>query len=764
MHFQKILDLYGCTNSRLRQVFTATDGEDMKIRKRIEDRVKSRVDAGLRRCLRTASMYQAVDVAWDTPPIQKETLPLLLWAQGKVSRSTILAAKGTDESPSPMSQYVKKDEAGNVTLDLPKIYEISISLVRSYVTRRHAAQTTKYANLWPFFKFEPRGTDDISSLQGDALSQVVEKMSDDFNYRHFFPQADRDKLLYGYSLVFPRQAWTRRNGWRPKKLNVQAELTKDDVESYVVAEGLDYVNPPAARTFWDNSAPLANINTENGPRWVGYWDIIPFKDLQAGGASYFNLDKVSRGDKFVGLLKQYGAFFEYYFDPKVVNPTDIVSDPSLDNDRTANVGRWTSQNQDAGVLHAQYFERINPKEEKIAEYDVDVWVRYAVAGDGTIIGAEWMPSIPAAYGGFNQNDQRDVSVSYAMELMPYQDQLTNLCTQMLFNIRTSMIQLWLLDKDSMEEATLKHFEDGAKARDFFTEPKILKYSATKLRELGIQDPRQAFSIIQANVAQTIETSYQGIMRLLAIVDRLSNTSRNELGESNPREISATEAQEISATTATMHTFISDGIDEQRSAIKRQIFESYVSRGSATFEAPVISRYTIETIRDAGFELARQQDVEPGTVMPANTRIRGSVWNLIYSYAFDSRDGSERSSNPQSAQLLVQLAQMMLGSEQLVQAMGKRRLYALFNTIVRLSGAGWDLKLELDPNEDEAMGPSKDEIAQLVQKIQQIEQVLQQVIAQIQQPPMPPAGAPPPQALPDEAMLLAPEQQAAMPAA
>lgn len=749
MHFKKILEIYGCTNRRLKEIFTAKENEaDVKIRKRLEARITSRIHDGMKRSMKRATAMEAVDMAWDAPPIQDEIIPLMMWAQGRISKEAMAKAVADNKS---LLAYTTANTDGTVTVNLPKIFEISISLVRSYVTRRHAAQATKYANLWPFFKYEPRGTDDIANLQADALSQVVEKMSDDYNYRHFFPQTDREKLLYGFSLVFPRQAWSKAIGYRPKKMNVEGEFAKEDVESYTTAEGLDFVNPHSGRCYWDTSAPLANINTNNGPRWVGYWDMCKYSDLAAGD-QYFNLDSVSHGEKFVSLLNAHRTFFDFYFDPTVLKLPDITSSPADKNDRASLVGQYSGTNADNGVLHTQHFELINPKDEGIANYALPVWVRFTVMGDGTVVGAEWMPSIPAAYGGFNQHDGRERSISFAEELLPYQDQITNLCTQMLFNIRTGMVQLWMLDEDSLGPEMVKYLRDGSKVRDFLIEPKILTYSMSKLKELGIQDPRAAFSVVQAQVSQSVEQSYQAIMRLLGIIDRLANVSMNELGESNPREISATEAQEISSTTATMHTFISDGIDEQRAGVKRMIFESYVTNGPETFEAPVTGRYTSETLKAAGFKPARGEEPPPGVVLPAKIKISGKVSELIYTYAYDSRDGAERSSNPQAAQLLVQMAQMILGSEMLVKAIGRRRIYSLLNTIIRLSGAGWDLKIEMDPNEEEQI--DGDTLNQLAEKVTQIEQFLMKMTAP-QQAPAPQEAAPPPAQAPEEAMLQSP---------
>jgi hypothetical protein len=108
----------------------------------------------------------------------------------------------------------------------------------------------------------------------------------------------------------------------------------------------------------------------------------------------------------------------------------------------------------------------------------------------------------------------------------------------------------------------------------------------------------------------------------------------------------------------------------------------------------------------------------------------------------------------------------MGMQPVAQALGKERIFNILNEIFRMSGAGYDLALELD-EADEAQDINMENeqfISNLKQKMPQFEQMLQMVMQQAQgggQPPMPgqpqqgqpmppgqaaqAAGAPPPQA-------------------
>jgi hypothetical protein len=81
-----ILKKYGCTPERLRDIFTAKEGgENWDIREKFQDLIQSRILEGIRSCASHAKLYMSVDMAWDSIPINKSTIPLLQYAQGKIS-------------------------------------------------------------------------------------------------------------------------------------------------------------------------------------------------------------------------------------------------------------------------------------------------------------------------------------------------------------------------------------------------------------------------------------------------------------------------------------------------------------------------------------------------------------------------------------------------------------------------------------------------------------------------------------------------------
>lgn len=685
-----ILNEKGCSQRRLMEIFTATDrtSAEWKIREKFEKLVTDRVNDGVKQCARQARLHQAVDMAWDSTPIQKESVSLLMYAQEKIDLPKFV---GRLKELNLVDEYCKKNEKGEIVgADLPKLVDVRLNLVRSYVTRRMAAQSARFANLYPNFKYEPRSTSNVGKLRADALSQRVEIMSDQYGYRHLGDQCNRDMFLYSHTVVFP--TWDREVQWRKKDGQLVAKATR---------EGVDWRKPHPSRVFWDRSAPLANINTDNGPAWIADWDIVRFGALRQ--TEYFNLNVVRNSSSLQTVIGDYPEFFGYYFDPAVIQFPATFGFGSASNDRTLQAGTYTTADDDKGVVLTRMAMRITPKDEGIGEYPYPVWLRITSANDNTIVHAEFLPSLPACYGGINEHDDRLVNPSFALELLPYQDAGTNILNHLILHMRASLFQLWAIDTDSIDEKVKESLKKAVSGANYYQEPQLLYYSASKLRELGITID-QAIKVIKADLKAEINAAFGQLLQLLSVCDRLMVMSQNEIGQAAPREISAREVTEIASTTDTVYSFIGNGIDELRNAMKRVCYESLVAQSTSEMVVPVLGSYTRKTIERAGFSVLDEDEDGEGDGSPRPTTIVGSARCLEYEYLFSSRDGAERASNPQAAQVLVQLANMVIASPILAQKLGLERLFDLYNEIFRLSGAAFDLKMELKEGEDGSLTP------------------------------------------------------------
>ena len=754
----EILKEAGTTNERLRQVLTNKEPEskDGKIRQKIEDLVGSRISEHVTYSLRNHHLYSAVDLAWDSSPINKTTLPLVMYAQKRIDAKACIREleKTSSTSGSSIGKYLKRDESGKVTdIDLPKFFEVNVNLVRSFVTRRLAAQVNKYNNLYPFFKYESRTTGQIGKLRADALSQRMDIMADQYDYRHFQTQAIRDMFLYGHSVAFPRASWEREVQWTkdpvaqefkvdgkfPGKLPKTAQITK---------EGVGWVLPHPSRVFWDNSSPLASLNTDTGCNYCGFWDVVRYSDI-ASNSAYFNRDTIGFSQASDSLYSTFSDYFNQHYSK--ITPASAVADPSAFNDRANQIGRYSGQMGEASVMVGEYFWKIVPSEWGIGDYPHPVWVHLKVAGDSTVIFAEIMPSSPAAVFSFNENDSRLLNLSVAHELMPYQDQLTNLTSQLLETAKADLFSVAILNSDIFPDTdegreVLEDFRKTMSGKNFYATTNVLEASFQKLRDLGI-DPRadNVFKVVRSTPNTQLTAIFQSMANLLAMAERLMALSPQEQGQPAPRETSATEVTIINNTTESVYSYISEAIDEARAAMKRMCYESMVSLGSTKVYLPVVNRYTNDVIQRAGFEYVPDEDEAMNSVGTRRT-IVGTTSNLVHDYVFTSRDGSERSLNTMSAQNLIQLFQIITQSQVLLPSIPKEKLFEIVNEIFRLLGAT-DLRLQAPPGEEgESVMPGMDQemqaaFQQLAAAVQQNSSDIQSIVGAVSQNQ---PGAPQPQ--------------------
>jgi hypothetical protein len=753
----EILKEAGTTNERLREILTNKEPEsdDGKLRKKMEDLIGSRVTEHITFALRNHHLYSAVDLAWDSSPINKSTIPLILYAQKRINVNACLEA--LEESKS-IKKYVKRDESGKITdIDLPKFFEVNVNMVRSFVTRRLAAQVNKYNNLYPFFKYQSRTTGPVGKLRADALSQRMDIMSDQFDYRHFQTQAMRDMFLYGHSVAFPRASWERDIHWEKNPVAEEFKVDgkypgKIPKRSRVIKEGVSWVLPHPSRVFWDNSYPMSSLNTDSGCEYAGFWDVIRYGDI-ADNPDYFNRDEVGYGASSMNNFITFSNYFSQYY-TKVSPPTSI-DDLSGHNDRLTNTGRYSGHMHDTSVFVGEYYWKIAPKDWGIGEYPHPVWMHFKLAGDSTVIFAEIMPSTPAAVFSFNENDSRLMNLSVAHEMMPYQDQLTNLLSQLLETAKADLFSVAVVNSDIFPDTdegrmVLEDFRKTMSGENFYASTNVIEASFQKLRDLGISPTADnIFKVVRSSPNSALTDIFQSISNLINIAERMMALSPQEQGQPSPRETSATEVALINQTTESVYNFVSEAVDEGRGAMKRICYESLISLGSKEVYLPVVNRYTDDVIERAGFRFVPDED-ETQNSIGAKRTIVGSISNLMHDFIFSSRDGSERSVNSMAAGNLIQLLQVVSQS-QLLPAIPKEKMFEIINEIFRLMGAT-DLKLAVPPGQEGQTAGEPDEtqkmLSTLAQAIQENSSAIQAMGGggQPQQPPQPqqpqpPAGVP-----------------------
>lgn len=750
----RVLEQFETTNERLREVLSAEmpsearkatmlkklgqsefDKEmrrikrDIANREKFEKQIQGMTEEHILCSLKNHHRYSAIDIAWDSCPINKRILPLMLYAQGRID--TAQAEKSLQALPDGQT-YVKKGATGTY-IDLPKFTEVNVNLIRSVVTRRVAAQAVKYDKLWPHFKYESRDQTQVGKLRADMTSQRMDIMADQYGYRHTNTQSTRDMLLYTKSIAFPRASWERdvQIEINPSVQEVPGE--KLPVRTRVVREGIAWVNPHPSRVFYDNNYPITTLNTDTGCEYVGFWDVARWGDI-AADAQYFNRKSVSFSADSASWFASYAGYFSQYY-KEVVSPIPPQADSSVANDAKANVGIYNASLEHTSVFFTHLWRKIIPQEWGIGKYPHPVWVHLKVAGDNTVIYADICPSSPAAVFEHNANDNRQSNISLAEELMPYQDQLTNLFSTFLEIVKADLFSVGVLNTDVFPDtpegrAVRDDFKKIMAGEKFYTQTQVLEISFEKLRQLNI-NPGDVFKVVRSHPNTALNNVLEAITTTIAMAERNQVMSQHEQGQVAPHEISATESVQLAGSTETIFSFISNSIDEGRAAMKRICYESMIAKGSDDVTLYVTSRYPKSVIEKAGFVIKE----DDGEMVNGWLSVMGKKMSLVHDYIFTSRDGGDRASNSAAANTLVQLLTPFVTSNPAAQsailsAMGKEKLFELMNEIFRLADAGVSLRLETKPGEDDEIMP--DESQQVISLIQNLANQLRQVVGDVQQ--------------------------------
>lgn len=733
----------GLTKQRLREIFTATDttSDEWRIRRRFEQRIRDRVRSGVDRSVKSAKMHLAVDLAWDGDTISKEVIPLLLFAQGKIK---VEACAKKLKDLGCLEDFAQTDSEGKIkSISMPRLFDVSVNLVRSLLMRRIAAQSARYSNLWPYFKYETRSKTMEDRARSHLISARVDIMSDQYGYRHQFVQAIRDMFLYSHTVLFPTCAWEVVKETRVRKVRPEYEgEASTRLEKVVVREGIDFINPHPTRVYWDVSQPLSKLNTDTGPCYIGFWDIVRYGSVK-DDPGYFNRDKIKYSTWFPELIGSHHDMFAYYFAPDAIKsiPKEIqgASTNALaeHNDREMNIGFFTGQESDRGFCRAQHFEKVNPKQEGICNFDGDVWIRFVTTADETIIFAEPMPSIPAIHGGINENDSRLANPSMAHDLLGFQDQLTNILSQLLRDMKTSMIQLWLVNKDVLDKEAQAYIKKAIEEDNMYQDPKAMMYSLAEFQTAGV-DPDKVVKLIEGDASRKVSEAFRAISELLALAERMLVLSPQELGQNSQREASASEVVEIAKSVDTIYTFISDGVDEMRAGAKKMIYESLQACSVSKLEVPDRQMFNKKTLEKIGLK-------------PEDGKIVGDISSLEHAYAFNSRDGAERTSNVEASRVLLDMLRNLYPIEDFREHLGKERLLAMLEEGFRMSGSslGGDMfQLSQDEVEQPLVGANKaNKLMDLVEHLSQRLSALEAAAGQQAAAPVNPNGPASPEGAP-----------------
>lgn len=740
-------------------------------RKSWEQRIQDRIENGRSLSMRHYRNYMVSDLAFDSTPVTPDKFAHMLYANGDmVMDFEELYTEVVKESGAEIADEIfirdKQNPHNVVGINTPKLSDFTINLVRPYIRRAVAAQVNRYENLYPFLKYSSRSQGLVGRLRADILSEMAEIMTDQFGYRHLLAQEIRGMFLHSHSVSFVENSWSVTE--QMAKVNDPADPRGWRMREKIERQGVRFKKVHPTRVFYDSHHPVSSINFDGGCQYIGYWDVIQYKDMY-NRSDFFNTDQIPYSSTLHNFKKNYTAYFSQYYASTMKHIMDRPVGAER-NSRDANAHEFYSDSiQDDCLWLTHYYERVVPKQEGLGGYPYPCWVHLIVAGDNTVVFAEILPSRPAYCLHYDENDERLFNNSMALDILPYQDQVSNLYSQVLYLLQIQNLMILALDSDVVSEEIREDFKKLVQGRKLFDQVHLLEFDS-KIEELFEQDlsQKRPIQIFQAETKNVINDLMRGIYETIRLLERNQMMSPNEMGQFVERETSATEVQQVSTTSGDLHSFKSSGIDEARQAMKVILYESMLACGSNKIKISVPERYPDPIIEQLGFAID-----DTGSFYDANEQLNliGTKEALVGELVFSSRDGAERVSNTESAKILMELMRYVMSSEIsfkiLVNSFGMEQISKALSEIFRLAGspitlklpAGFDeeaMKEQADQNPEQTFEAIQAILQQMDGRLQQVEQVAQDYVSQEQtkqqqalgaiarQPQAPPRPVAPPQ--------------------
>lgn len=710
------------------------------------NRIRSRIQEGMTRNLADFRTYYALDILWDTP--FRQINPTLL--------QTFLESDPNDEKVYKAFQdwgltnwiEEKKDpKTGKAvkSLNLPVFVNVIVPLVKAYVTIRWA-KIMNDRRLTPFFKYEPVKLTGELTLKCDVLTDRVQVMAEQYGYFDVMKQAVLKMLHYSQCFQFPKEEWHYEEQVRkatPEDVRLGIKKTEegdkvlaqeDDEITVTDREGLRYHLPHPTRTFYDLAHGPYTFNYDSGCEYAGYWRIARYREIL--DSTFWNKEQVALGS--VDLVSGNRLFFTTVYTActltiPVVKPANTpsggaaaaslgVGAGNLDREKEIATLYYGTEHGDQGVLVTEYFEKLIPSENGLGDYDKPVWFRFVVAGDGcTILYAAPLPYCPIIYYGYDADESRSKNASMSLEIAPFQDQFSNMLTQIILTAKQNLANVVFIDEDQVTETSKTFIQNiGEK---FFRALNIISFSGKKAfkGQNRVVDAAHSVTFPKGNVAELINV----LKTILDVLERVLVMSSQEVAQAASHEQTREEVKNIAGSTNTRVVFTAVPVDIARDAWKRQIYYALMAYGDDEFfvHVPTEVPLTDELLTALGFSVIEKPLAHPNDrwrrMKVKKHGLAVPLWELA-----SNRDNEDRTNYEKIATLLATITDKLIANPMTAQAIGPDQAIELANQICYFAGLPRNVKLR---NVGGAAPEQQQAAAQ-----QQLQQVVQTVLQQVNQ--------------------------------
>lgn len=717
MKDKSILEKHGLTPEKLKSLFQ--DPKEGSKPHKLVKLISSRIQEGISRNLEDYRQWWAADLAYDVTLRQMTPTLARSLIDTKKSSQDVMKAVEDWGLTHMLQETTSADGKKCKALDLPSLFEIFFPLVKAILTVRWG-RIFNDRNQVPFFQYAPSIFSLHDTARAEILTSRVQQISTQYGFPSVFRQALFKQLHYGICLQFPTEEWH-------EEFQLRKGASKKE-EEFTVREGLRYALPHPSRTYFDGAYRIGTTNADTGVSYAGYWALVRFRDVD-GNDHYWNKDKVPVGN--VDIFTRFPTYFRTVYPCNMKFPE--CTNRQAASDRESTIGYFSSEQDDQAVLLTYHFQKLIPKDWGLGDYKYPVWMRFILANYDTVIWSAPVCYNPLIYYGYDANEDSARNIGISLEVLPFQDHISNLLTQQIISIKQNLTNLVFYDQTRVEQKYIDLIENSGEK--FFRQLNMVPFSRRK----GVfeqTDIEKQFYTVRFPVLSTAEI-VTGIRTLLDILERLLVMSSQELAQAATHEQTAQEVKTIENTTSTRLEFTASFTDDALWAWQKQIYDALMAYGADDVFAqmdtsdPAVKK----AIKDLGFTVVEEGDNQ------RKSKIKGPKTALVLESFIANRGSTNRANYPGVAAAMAQIAGSMLNNPLVAQALGPQQAIDLYNDIWKLAGMPKDRKLRaLAPTEQPKppegqspqQGPSPEAAAIVDQVKQQLLQLAQATQQQIQQ--------------------------------
>lgn len=697
--------------------------------KKLVNQIRDTIQGGINRNRSDYRLFKALDWAYDTPFYQVSYTQLRGLISSQPDQKKVMEAVNSWGLTHLLPDKLNKD--GTVccgangkpekVLNLPVFFNIFVPIVMSYITIRWA-KLFNDRNLIPTYKYEPVTFTRDNRFRCEVITQLVQRQSVWFDYPADIKQSILQTLLYGFCINFPREAWY-----------VERQETEEGKEE-IVREGLRWNMPHPSRTYYDLYHRLSSLNSNSGCEYAGYWELCRYRDIY-DNPLYWNKERITMGAQSWFDLSTTGSDFLQQVFPCV------MSFPNASGDGAGGVGALDRQNEaartygqgeyDNATLLTQHFQKLVPADYGLGEYKNPIWMRFVFASDNAVVWAEPLAFTVLPTYTYDADFNRARFRSLALEIIPFQDHISNILTQWILAVKDNLVNPVFYDKEKIPQTYVQELQNlGQK---ILNGRLFIPFESTPNYRMKMEQ-RDAFFSPQLTHHNTAELANL-VAGVLNMLDRIMQLSPQEIGQTAPHEQTAEETRVIAQNTSTRVIFTGTGIDSGDNAKKTALYDALMAHADDDITVSVSSAFATteeefnKLLKAVGFEFTdKEQKFDPEKPEMMH-QITGNKSYLAIEEFSSTRENETRINLPAIADAMSKIFVAIAGNPVLIQAIGPPQLVELLNQIIVTSGLPQEFRLRGKPMQDL---PQEQQGEQLAAQMKDFAGKVQELVAAKQQ--------------------------------